>query len=71
MKITKNAQPIKSSELLEEVSLEFQQVSPYQCAIDNIYNAIECLGQSAKADDNLAKEAIANLSVVLLDLKSN
>ena len=71
MRIKKNSQPIKSSEMVEEVSMEFQSVSPYQCAIDNIYNAIECLGEAAKAEDSLAREAIANLSVVLLDLKSN
>lgn len=43
-------------------------VCPYQCAIDKIMEAIECLGESAKTDP-LARESIANLSVVLLDLK--
>ncbi len=42
---------------------------PYQCAIDHIYKSIECLGAVAK-DDALARESIANLSVVLFDLKN-
>ena len=42
--------------------------SPYQCAIDRIMEAIECLGAVA-IDDVLARESIANLSVVLFDLK--
>lgn len=40
----------------------------YQCAIDLILAAIESLAESAK-DDPLAKDSIANLGVVMLDLK--
>lgn len=42
-------------------------VSPYQPAVDKIMDAIDYLGTIA--DQPLAKEAIANLSVVLFDLK--
>ena len=38
-------------------------------AISYIKSAIEVLGDSAKSGDILAKESIANLSVVLFDLK--
>lgn len=40
----------------------------YDDAIFHIKSAIECLGCIAKTDE-LAKESIANLSVVLFDLK--
>lgn len=40
----------------------------YQSSIDYIKLAIDSLGEVA-SDDPIAKEAIANLSVVLLDLK--
>ena len=43
--------------------------SPYQDAIDYINSAISSLSTIAKSDQ-LAKESIANLSVVLLDLKA-
>lgn len=42
----------------------------YQCAIDFISNAIESLAEIAK-DDPIAKDSIANLGVVLFDLKGN
>lgn len=42
----------------------------YDEAIDYIHSAINSLGACAK-DDEIAKESIANLSVVLLDLKDN
>lgn len=38
-------------------------------AISYIKSAIEVLGESAKNGDVLAKESIANLSVVLFELK--
>lgn len=41
----------------------------YQAAIDLISAAIESLAEIAK-DDALAKDSIANLGVVMLDLKS-
>lgn len=43
--------------------------SAYNEAIHHIHEAISCLGSVAKAD-SLAKESIANLSVVLLDLQN-
>lgn len=39
-------------------------------AIKNIHAAIDLLGESAKSGNITAKESIANLSVVLLDLQS-
>lgn len=41
----------------------------YDEAIDYIKCAISALGKSAKASDSVARESIANLSVVLMDLK--
>ena len=41
---------------------------PYEKAIDRIYEAIDSLGELAKSDP-IARESIANLSVVLFDLK--
>lgn len=67
MKIQKRA--VKANtELLEELVPTIEEC-PYQCAIDNILSAIECLGEIAK-EDELARESIANLSVVLFDLKN-
>lgn len=71
MKIAKNGKAIKASEEMVALGEIGQDLSPYQCAMDYIYNAIECLGELAKSEDSLARESIANLSVVLLDLKSN
>lgn len=42
--------------------------SVYTQAIDHIRSAIEVLGPIAR-DDSVARESIANLSVVLFDLK--
>lgn len=70
MKITKRT--IKACEDLavEETAVPVAPVftSPYQCAIDRIMDAIDCLSVIAK-DDTLARDSIANLSVVLFDLK--
>ena len=68
MRIAKNGKVVGSEEMM---TVELVDVGPYQCAIDNIMNAIECLGDLAKGNDNIARDAIANLSVGLLDLKSN
>lgn len=57
--------PVVETATLEEVSTID---CPYQKAIDCIYQAIECLGAVAK-EDALARESIANLSVVFFDLK--
>lgn len=42
----------------------------YQCAIDLISAAIESLAEVAKGDE-VAKDSIANLGVVLFDLKGD
>lgn len=44
------------------------EVNKYQTGIDYIKAAIDSLAENAKEDD-IAKDAIANLSVVLLSLK--
>lgn len=41
----------------------------YADAIASIRSAIEALGSVAKSGDELAKESIANLSVILFDLQ--
>ena len=43
--------------------------NPHKEAIDYIQSAIQALSTEAQNGDSLAKESIANLSVVLLDLK--
>lgn len=84
MKITKK-QPVTASEEVAIVDVPVVAEDPaavvveesvatpcdckYACAIDYISNAIECLAEIAK-DDQVAKDSIANLGVVLLDLKS-
>lgn len=68
MKVTKNAKPVKAGETIC-IDTDMAAVSPYQCAVDNIMNAIECLGTLAQSGDEVARESITNLSVVLLDLK--
>lgn len=52
----------------EEVNQNLDE-NKYAAAIKHIDNAISELSAYAKQDE-LAKESIANLSVVLLDLKS-
>lgn len=69
MKITKK-QSVKASEELTSVIEETIQPTEckYQSAIDLINAAIESLAEIAK-DDVIAKESIANLGVVMFDLK--
>ena len=75
MKITKK-QAVKANEQLECVECpDIVEVNPigqckYQSAIDLIQGAIEALAVIAK-DDVVAKDSIANLGVVLFDLKGN
>ncbi len=64
MKISKRS-AIKAS---DDACCEAVVISPYQKAIDSICCAIDALGEIAK-NDNVARESIANLSVVLFDLK--
>lgn len=80
MKITKKqSQPVTASEevavvevpVVDETAVEVPvEVAPckYECAINLISEAIECLAEIAK-DDQIAKDSIANLGVVMLDLK--
>jgi len=63
MKVSKKS--IKSSNIVPTV----ESLGKYSCCIENIQSAIDCLCQFGPEDEK-AKEAVANLSVVLLDLKS-
>lgn len=69
MKIKKN--PVTAALEIEgaEVNEDKSVINKYKDAIDYISSAISSLSVIAK-DDKLAKESIANLSVVLLDLKT-
>ena len=82
MKITKR-QPVKASEVVDEVIVteEVPVADPvpevvtvveckYESAIELISAAIESLAEVAK-DDQIAKDSIANLGVVMLDLKGS
>ena len=64
MKIKKKIQG--NSQLSEVVEVAGGAACPYQAAIDCIKCAIDALAELP--DDELAKDSIANLSVVLLDL---
>lgn len=73
MKLTKKAKVVADTIVVEaqvpdvvEPAVE-TTASQYGEAIDHIRAAIESLGVVA-ANDDLAKDSIANLSVVLLDL---
>lgn len=61
MTISKNKKPVKAS--TDKPAVDYSE------AIDFIKSAIDALGDLAETGDALAKESIANLSVVLLDLK--
>lgn len=52
-----------------EVNTDKSVINKYSDAIEYINSAISSLSVIAK-DDKLAKESIANLSVVLLDLRT-
>lgn len=66
MKITKNAE--KPVEKPAKETPVVAAKTNYDRSRTYIKAAIDCLGTQAK-DDVLAKEAIANLSVILLDLQ--
>lgn len=74
MKISKQPKGIKSSEMIPETTVVGQpstiavQNCPYQQAQDFIKSAINCLTTVA-SENIVAKESIANLAVVLLDLQ--
>lgn len=79
MKITKKSVVKASTSPIDE-ALVIQEVVPeatvdvcackYDCAIELIQAAIESLAEIAK-DDEIAKDSIANLGVVMLDLKGS
>lgn len=75
MKIRKN-KSVKASDEIVVAEVECNglptegTVCKYNDAICSIQAAIEILAAQAQ-DDAIAKESIANLSVVLMDLKSN
>lgn len=58
---------MKISKKSEQVNISSN--SKYKKSVDCIYAAIQSLGEVAK-EDIVAREAIADLSVVMLDLKS-
>lgn len=74
MKITKSSVVKASNDLVEEVVVapdKLNVIEPeckYSEAIDLISAAIESLAEVAQ-DDQIAKDSIANLGVVMLDLK--
>ena len=68
MKITKKQSVEASESLVVETAACPECGCKYQCAIDSISCAIESLAEIAK-DDPIAKDSIANLGVVMLDLK--
>lgn len=62
---------IKKPNNLEEAIAEVPEAkTDIQGSIDSIMSAISYLGDAAKEGNQVAKDAIADLSVVLLDLKS-
>lgn len=66
MKISKTKKCVSAASTSKADSVT--EVSKYQPGIDYIKAAIDSLAENAKEDD-IAKDAIANLSVVLLSLK--
>ena len=73
MKITKkrpikgNTDPINEAIIIQELAPPWQPCK-YDDTIQLISAAVESLAEIAK-DDELAKDSIANLGVVMLDLK--
>jgi hypothetical protein len=69
MKITKNTNVNKTNTSVNAAATD----AVYKDAMNYIHCAINSLGDIATKDKSnvFAREAIANLSVVLLDLKSN
>lgn len=63
MKIAKN-KPIKAA----DAEVENPQTAKYTECIKHIREAIDCLTNDAKNDD-IAREALNNLSVILFDLQ--
>lgn len=65
MTIKKNPSAAKTKQVTKKVNAKCN----YDEAVEYIRCAISSLGKSAKESDVIARESIANLSVVLMDLK--
>ena len=65
MKIKKTQKSVE----VKATTVNTDSASHYDDTIDYIVSAIESLSELAKNGDVLARETIANLGVVLLDLK--
>ena len=61
--------PVVEEIIEEDPATSLQEPCAFDVCIDYIHQAIDCLADCAQAGDEKAKEAIANLSVVLLDLQ--
>lgn len=68
MRITKNGKTVKSN-AERPASKRVIANTDKQEAVEYIRSAISALGNSAIKGDTQSKEAIANLSVILFDLK--
>lgn len=66
MKISKK----KVTSAVETAVVEETATSTYGGCVDQLNAAIDCLVDAAEAGDEKAQEAIANISVVILDLIS-
>ena len=60
---------MKNQKSQKNQKLSIQSSSDYNKAMKHIMCAISALGDKAKSGDNTARDAVANLSVVLFDLK--
>ena len=67
---------IKKNEIVANQKIAIQKKIDVQASTDNkaeakryIKCAIDALGASAKGGDTVARDALANLSVILFDLK--
>lgn len=69
MKISKKLVNIQSCNDTMSSKLSPNTCNDKEQAIEYILSAIHALGESALEGDEIAKDSIANLGVVLLDLK--
>lgn len=73
MRIKKNSKSanVQSSKVTSQKSVSGKKkVSKYDEGVKHIRAAIDCLGLNCK-DDAVAREAIANLGVIMFDLKGS
>lgn len=69
MKITRNGKAVACSTKKAQTKRTKVEASDKAEAVEYIRSAISVLGSSAIKGDTESKEAIANLSVILFDLK--